>query len=129
MSLTRAFADLLAAWPADDPALLAQCRLLLLDGLAVAAAGASEPGPMRMAELTRRNGSTGPAQVIGHGFSTSVAQAARINGMAMHVLDFEPMCVMSFPAMRANKASRPARRHQRRVALLHRPILLQKPSH
>ncbi len=91
MSLTHAFADLLAAWPADDPALLAQCRLLLLDGMAVAIAGAREPGPAKMAELTRHNGTTGPAQVIVHGFSTSVPQAARINGMAMHVLDFEPM--------------------------------------
>ena len=91
MSLTREFAGLLAAWPADDPALLARCRLLLLDGLAVAVAGAGEPGPARMAELTRQGGGTGPARVIGHGFSTSVPQAARINGMSMHVLDFEPM--------------------------------------
>ena len=91
MSLTRAFVDLLAEWPADDPALLAQCRLLLLDGMAVAKAGAHEPGPTKMAELTRHDATPGPARVIGHGFSTSVPQAARINGMAMHVLDYEPM--------------------------------------
>jgi len=89
-TLTRGFTDLLAAWPADDPALEAQCRLLLLDGLAVAVAGASEPGPSMLAQLARRDG-TGPAKVIGKGFATSVVPAARINGMAMHVLDFEPM--------------------------------------
>ena len=90
-TLTRAFTDLLAAWPAEDAALEARCRLLLLDGLAVAAAGAKEPGPTLLAELARRDGTTGPATVIGKSFATSVVQAARINGMAMHVLDFEPM--------------------------------------
>jgi hypothetical protein len=30
VSLTRSFAELLSTWPADDPALLDQCRLLLL---------------------------------------------------------------------------------------------------
>ena len=90
-TLTRAFADILATWPAGGPALARQCRLLLLDGLAVAVAGAGEPGPARMAELARQSGTSGPARVIGHGFATSVVQAARINGMAMHVLDFEPM--------------------------------------
>jgi hypothetical protein len=37
--------------------------------------------------------------------------------------------VMGFPAMRADKALWPARRQQRRVALLHSPILLQKLRH
>lgn len=90
--LTAAFAGLLAGWPADDPALLAQCRLLVLDGLAVAALGArEEPGPGVMAGLARREGGYGVARVIGMGFDATVVQAARVNGMAMHVLDFEPM--------------------------------------
>lgn len=90
-SLTRAFTDLLGAWTADDPALLDQCRLLLLDGLAVAVPGALEPGPRLMADLVRRDGTGGPARLIGHAACTSVVNAARVNGMAMHVLDFEPM--------------------------------------
>ena len=90
-SLTRAFVDLLSAWQPNDPALSDQCRLLLLDGLAVAIAGADETGPRLMAEQARSECPDGPATVIGRGFSTSVAHAARINGMAMHVLDFEPM--------------------------------------
>ena len=89
--LTRSFAALLSAWPADDPALLAQCRMLLLDGLAVAVAGAAEPGPTLMADQARRQAPSGPATVIGKGFGTAAVQAARVNGMAMHVLDFEPM--------------------------------------
>ncbi len=94
-TLTRGFTDLLSAWLpdglADNAALEARCRLLLLDGLAVAAAGAGEPGPSKLAQLARNDSPTGPAKVIGKGFSTTVVQAARINGMAMHVLDFEPM--------------------------------------
>src|SRR5215475_8170186 len=90
-SLTRSFTDLVSAWPADDPHLLAQCRLLLLDGLAVALAGAAEDGPGLMAAEARMDSPDGPSTVIGRGFSTSVANAARVNGMAMHVLDFEPM--------------------------------------
>ena len=89
-SLTRAFTDRLADWSADDPALLRRCRLLLLDGLAVAAAGAGEPGPRAMAALARENG-LGPATLIGQGRSAAPADAARVNGMSMHVLDYEPM--------------------------------------
>ena len=89
-SLTRAFTDLVGQWRADDPALEQQCRLLLLDGVAVAVAGSSEPGPAAMAALVREGGGR-PARVIGHGFSAPVVDAARVNGMAMHVLDYEPM--------------------------------------
>ncbi|MCC7225978.1 MAG: MmgE/PrpD family protein [Burkholderiaceae bacterium] len=90
-SVTRQFVKLLSDWPADDPALQLQCRLLLLDGIAVAVAGASEPGPGILAALARRECPEGRARVIGKGFSTGVVQAARVNGAAMHVLDFEPM--------------------------------------
>ena len=92
VSLTRCFTELLSAWPADDPALLDRCRLLLLDGLAVAVAGAAaERGPGLMAAQARSESPDGPSTVIGQGFTTSVVNAARVNGMAMHVLDFEPM--------------------------------------
>ena len=90
-SVTRRFVEILSGWPADDALLLQQCRLLLLDGLAVAVAGADEPGPGILAALAHRECPDGPARVIGKGFSTGVVQAARVNGAAMHVLDFEPM--------------------------------------
>jgi aconitate decarboxylase len=89
--LTHRFVSLLLAWPATDPVLERQCRLLLLDGLAVAIAGAHETGPSILAKLAQRDVPLGPARVIGKGFSTGVVQAARINGASMHVLDFEPM--------------------------------------
>jgi MmgE/PrpD N-terminal domain len=82
-SLTRSFTDLLSAWPADDPALQDQCRLLLLDGLAVAVAGAAaERGPGLMAAQARSKSPDGPSMVIGQGFTTSVVNAGRVNGMA-----------------------------------------------
>jgi aconitate decarboxylase len=77
-SLTRSFTDLLSAWPADDPALQDQCRLLLLDGLAVAVAGAAaERGPGLMPAQARSESPDGPSTVIGQGFATSVVNAAR----------------------------------------------------
>ena len=86
-SVTRRFVEILSGWSADDALLLQQCRLLLLDGLAVAVAGADEPGPGILAALAHRECPDGPARVIGKGFSTGVVQAARVNGAAMHVLE------------------------------------------
>ncbi len=89
--LTRQFVELLLAWPADSPALVERCRLLVLDGLAVASAGARETGPLLAAELLREHGSSGPCTLIGRHETALAWDAARINGMAMHVLDYEPM--------------------------------------
>ncbi|MFM0336824.1 MmgE/PrpD family protein [Paraburkholderia fungorum] len=91
-NLARDFAELILGWPADDPALIERCQLLLMDGVAVAAAGAPEPGPTHMAQLSQEEfPCAGAATVIGHGFSAPPIIAARINGMSMHVLDYEPM--------------------------------------
>jgi len=90
-SLTLSFASLLHSWQPDDPALMERCRWLLADGLACAVGGATEAGPSMMAELVRDRASAGHATVIGKNFRTSDVAAARINGMSMHVLDFEPM--------------------------------------
>lgn len=90
-TLTRDFAALLREWPAEGEALDAIGRLLLIDGLAVAVAGSGEPGPQKLGDLARERGSKPMASVIGRDFATTPEAAARINGMAMHVLDFEPM--------------------------------------
>lgn len=90
-TLTREFASLLRAWPADSDELAVMARLLLLDGLAVALAGAGEPGPQLVGALARENACRPVASVIGSDLVTSPENAARINGMSMHVLDFEPM--------------------------------------
>lgn len=89
--LTQVFVNALRRWPARDPELDARGRLLLLDGVAVAVAGATEPGPSFMADLVRSNGAAGSATLIGRKHRASPIDAARINGMAMHVLDYEPM--------------------------------------
>jgi hypothetical protein len=79
-SLTRRFTDLLVARPADDPALLDRSRLLLLDGFAVAVAGAAERGPGLMVAQARSESRYGPSMVIGQGFTTSVV-TLRLNGV------------------------------------------------
>ena len=90
-SITRALAQSLTAWQAHAPELLEAARLLLLDGVAVAAAGASEPSATIAAGLARETEARPQASVIGHGFATSLVGAARINGISMHALDYEPM--------------------------------------
>jgi aconitate decarboxylase len=90
-NLTREFAIELRSWPADDAGLDSIARLLLIDGLAVAVAGAAEPGPRLVGSSACAQGCQPAATVIGQGFSTAPAHAAQINGMAMHVLDYEPM--------------------------------------
>jgi aconitate decarboxylase len=91
MSLTREFVERLKEWPANSNRLMARCRQLLIDGLAVGSAGAAEPGPSMMASLVSEDGCTGACSLIGKTQRASVTAAARVNGMAMHVLDFEPM--------------------------------------
>jgi len=63
----------------------------IADGIAVALAGCREPPVAIGAEHARSLGGAPQASVWGWGFRTSVVQAACINAMATHVLDFEPM--------------------------------------
>ena len=90
-NLTRAFATVIHQWPAQEEGVREICRLLMIDGIAVAVAGASEPGPSLMAKLACETKAAQVATVIGHGFATSATQAAQVNGMSLHVLDYEPM--------------------------------------
>lgn len=92
-NMTLLFAEcLLELWGQglDDVASKA-ARELLLDGLAVAALGARERGPQILAQLAIEAGSTPVATLIGHSARVSGTDAARANGAAMHVLDYEPM--------------------------------------
>lgn len=90
-TLTRDFAALLCNWRVDGEEHLERARLLLIDGLAVAAAGATEPGPQKVADLAKTRACRPQSTVICGGYATAPEMAARVNGMAMHVLDFEPM--------------------------------------
>jgi 2-methylcitrate dehydratase PrpD len=93
MSLTRDFADhlrSLAAGPLDAAARQAAIDLLV-DGLAVAAFGSLQTGPRLLADLALDAASRPEATLIGQGARVCAAEAARVNGAAMHVLDYEPM--------------------------------------
>jgi aconitate decarboxylase len=61
------------------------------DGIAVAVAGSHEAPVAVSARHVRSLGGVPQATVWRHGFKTSSVQAAYVNGVAIHVLDFEPM--------------------------------------
>lgn len=93
MSLTFAFAEhlqRLSRAGLDDLARQAAASLFR-DGIAVAAAGAAEQGPRLLRDMALASATDGAASMIGEPRRVSVAEAARANGAAMHVLDWEPM--------------------------------------
>jgi aconitate decarboxylase len=61
------------------------------DGIAVAVAGARERPVALLAQHVKDLGGAPQATVWQHGCKTSTVQAAYVNGVAAHVLDFEPM--------------------------------------
>ena len=94
MSTTLDFATfLLARGDAGlSPAAGRAATDLVCDGLAVAALGAREPAPRHLAEMAVEAGGVAQAVLVGQGAPLLPASvAARVNGAAMHVLDFEPM--------------------------------------
>ncbi|HEV7801678.1 MAG TPA: MmgE/PrpD family protein [Burkholderiales bacterium] len=92
-NLTRDLCRRMVATTFDD--LGAECvsrvRQAIQDGIAVAVAGATERTVVVLAEHVKSLGGTRQASVWGHGHKTSTVQAAYVNGVATHVLDFEPM--------------------------------------
>jgi aconitate decarboxylase len=94
MSTTLAFAQALLARVADglSASAMRAATDLVCDGIAVAALGAGEAAPRHLAELAVEAGGTAAATLVGQGAPRlPAAAAARVNGAAMHVLDFEPM--------------------------------------
>ncbi len=93
MNLTETFIHHLETlWSEGlDPPTTKAASDLFLDGIAVAALGARQPGPRLLTELALGIGAAPAATIIGHKTRTSAAEAARANGAAMHVLDYEPM--------------------------------------
>ena len=70
---------------------VARVKQAIQDGVAVALAGCGEP-PVTLALAHAKSlGGAPQASVWGAGFKASVVQAANLNAMATHVLDFEPM--------------------------------------
>lgn len=93
MSLTADFAAHLQAMAAEslDAASRRTAVNLFVDGISVAALGSTQRGPSLLAHLALENASRPEAGLIGHGGGCSAAEAARVNGASMHVLDYEPM--------------------------------------
>jgi aconitate decarboxylase len=94
MSLSLSFAEFLLARASNGlSAKAAQAATdLICDGMAVAALGAREDAPRRLAALAEEAGGVPAATLIAQGaVRVPAVAAARVNGAAMHVLDFEPM--------------------------------------
>ena len=70
---------------------VARVKQAIQDGVAVALAGCGEQPVAIAVEHAKNLGGAPQASVWGWGFKASVVQAANINAMATHVLDFEPM--------------------------------------
>lgn len=91
--LTRALCRRMLATTFDtlDHECVRRVTQAVKDGIAVAVAGARERPVALLAQHLRALGGTPQASVWGHGYRTSTVQAAYVNGVATHVLDFEPM--------------------------------------
>ncbi len=93
MTVTREFARCIVR--IDAPSLPAEvvsvAKQVVLDGIAVMVAGCHEESPDIVARHIQEMGGRELCTVVGHGFRTSPTQAAYVNGVSCHVLDFEPM--------------------------------------
>ncbi len=102
MTVTSALCEKIAATGSADitPAALAAARMLVLDGVAVTVAGARTEAVVGiMARHLLDQGSRPAATALGLGFRLGTVSAALLNGVAMHVLDFEPMWIPSTHAL------------------------------
>ena len=72
-------------------ACVSRVKQAVADGIAVAVAGAHEEPVEILARHVAALGGKAQASVWRHGYRTSSVQAAYVNGVAIHVLDFEPM--------------------------------------
>ena len=76
-------------YPGLPPEAVYWAKALLLDTVGVTLAGVEEEAPRIMRNVTFRTAGDGPAVVIGTNRRINVLDAALINGIAAHVLDFD----------------------------------------
>jgi aconitate decarboxylase len=94
VTITRRLCEKIVATTADSmgETAIAKARQLVLDGIAVAVAGARiEEAPKILANYLRGQGSKPECSALGFGFRLAPVPAALLNATSMHVLDFEPM--------------------------------------
>ena len=93
MGITQQICEIITGTGYEDlgDACVSRVKRVIKDGIAVAVAGADQE-PVRIAAAhVAESGARPRATVWARGFKASPAQAAFLNGMATHVLDFEPM--------------------------------------
>jgi 2-methylcitrate dehydratase PrpD len=94
MGVTGPLCDKIASISAEQIGedAIAKARRLVLDGIGVAVAGARlETAPRILAGHLREQQSKPQSSALGFGFRLAPVPAALLNGVSMHVLDFEPM--------------------------------------
>jgi aconitate decarboxylase len=93
LGLTRDLCEIIhrTTWESLDNDCIARVKQAIADGLAVALAGCREPPISIGVAHAQSLGGAPQASVWGWGHKVSVVQAAYLNAMATHVLDFEPM--------------------------------------
>lgn len=81
------------------PAALGTARDAAFDCVGVALAGCAQPLGKMMLEMTREEGGTPEATVIGGGLRTSTTMAALANGTLGHALDYDDMGAFGHPSV------------------------------
>jgi aconitate decarboxylase len=102
VSITRRLCEKIVATTADSAGetAIVKARQLVLDGIAVAVAGACiEEAPKILADHLRRQGSKPECSALGFGFRLASVPSALLNAVSMHVLDFEPMWIPATHAL------------------------------
>lgn len=91
MEYTRKIAEFVAelGYEKIPSRALAAAKEAILDSVGVALAGSQEPVARICAELAREERAKEEAAVFGHGFRSSSAMAAFVNGASGHALDYD----------------------------------------
>jgi len=98
MSTTKNLADHAISFQLSDmrPETVEFAQLRILDTVAVAIGGSTEPPSKIFADLDADYGSTGPCSMFGLSRSTSPMQAAVYNGICGHALDYDDQTFSSY---------------------------------
>ena len=91
MALARQMAERIVAMRSDNipPAAIGWSKVAVMDTLGSALAGVAEDAPMKLAEVIGASVNGGEALVLGTAHRTSALDAALLNGVAAHVLDYD----------------------------------------
>ncbi len=91
MSLARQLAERIVAMRYEDlpPEAIQWCKVAVLDTVGVALAGASEDASKLVVETLELRPGDGPSLIFGSNRRTGALDAALVNGVAAHALDFD----------------------------------------